>query len=349
MKPASIIFLIVSVIIIIAGLVLCTAGVNLAREQDVALFATDVSVVGDDVIATDTFSGEIINKVKINLSDADVRIEPSGTEDTYIELVNFQIGTYDYSVQNKMLLVDNETSIFSIMHIADGNFSFDGLRHYLSYRTGKNTEKSLILYLGNDVTAKTFEISVKEGNVSVSGFDLSADYTVSIGTGSLMLSEIKTKSAVSVNVGTGDVILDGVKASTCEVTVKNGDVDAYLTQITGSRISDVWKGLSVDVINGNIDVSCAGNTLYGLSFDFTAPKGSVTYNGELQENGSYTFSDGISYLPYRLNAHSGSVSFRMQADGLLRDHSDFEKPAAHIGLSEAQNAGKNGKNQTPDD
>ena len=111
MKPASIIFLIVSVIIIIAGLVLCTAGVNLAREQDVALFATDVSVVGDDVIATDTFSGEIINKVKINLSDADVRIEPSGTEDTYIELVNFQIGTYDYSVQNKMLLVDNETSI----------------------------------------------------------------------------------------------------------------------------------------------------------------------------------------------------------------------------------------------
>ena len=335
MKPASIIFLCVSAVIIIAGLVLCNVGANLAKEQNIALFATDVSVVSGDVIASDTFSDEVINKVKINLSDADVRIEPSHTKESYIELVNFPVGTYDYSIQNKTLLVDNETSIFSIMHIADGNFSFDGLRHYLSYRAGKNTEKTLILYLGDDVAAKTFEISVKEGNVMISGFELAADYSVNIGTGNLMFSDIDTKSAVSISVGTGDASLDDVRAGTCEISVKNGTVDAYVRQIIGSSVDGIWRGLKVDVLNGDINVGYYAKVLLGLALDFSAEKGNIVSNGELLDIGHYTFSDGGSgYLPYVLNAKNGSINFRSGAEGTFLSHADFETPAAHIGIPE---------------
>ena len=132
MKPASIIFIIVSVMVIIAGFVLCTVGMNLANEQGVALFATDVAVIDGDVIRSDTFDASSINKIKMNLDAVDIYIAASETGESYMELRNFQVGTYDYSVQNKMLLIDNETSIFSLMRIAEGNFSFDGLRHYLT-------------------------------------------------------------------------------------------------------------------------------------------------------------------------------------------------------------------------
>ena len=45
MKPSSIIFLIISVAIVAAGCVLCNIGSNMAAEQGIALFETDIAVI----------------------------------------------------------------------------------------------------------------------------------------------------------------------------------------------------------------------------------------------------------------------------------------------------------------
>ena len=199
MKPGSIIFLIVSVLIIIAGLVLCAIGVNVAQEQGVALFSTDVSVVDGDVIRSDILDDSIINKVKMNLDDVNIHIARSESGEAYLELHNFRVGSYDYSVQNKMLLIDNETSIFSIMRIAEGNFSFNGLRHYLTYKNGTNTQKELYLYLTDAASVNTFDISCTRGNISIDDLSIAADYNISLQAGDITLSSVTTKSTFNIS------------------------------------------------------------------------------------------------------------------------------------------------------
>ena len=175
MKPSSIIFLIISVLIVAGGCILCTLGSNMAAEQDIALFKNDVAVIDGDIITSDTFDAAEINKIKMNLDEVHVFITASDTGESYIELRNFQVGGYDYSIQNKMLLIDNETSLFSLMRIAEGNFSFRGLRHYLTYKASANTEKSICIYLAENASVKAFDIAVKRGEFTVEKFSLAAD------------------------------------------------------------------------------------------------------------------------------------------------------------------------------
>ena len=185
MKPSSIIFLIISVLIVAGGCILCTLGSNMAAEQDIALFKNDVAVIDGDIITSDTFDAAEINKIKMNLDEVHVYISASDTGESYIELRNFQVGGYDYSIQNKMLLIDNETSLFSLMRIAEGNFHFDGLRHYLTYKAGANTEKSLYIYLTEDAALNAFDINIKRGTVTVENLSVAADYNISLRAGDI--------------------------------------------------------------------------------------------------------------------------------------------------------------------
>lgn len=306
MKPASIIFMIISVLIIIAGLALCAAGVRSAEEQNYALFATDVAVIDGDVVRTETLEGEI-SKVKMTLTDVNVTVLPSDTDETYLELRNFRVGSYDAAIQNKVLLIDNSTSIFSIMHIAEGNFSFSGLRHYLTDKKGTNTQKSVLLYLAAGPNFKNFEISVKNGNVDVGSFDKNADFNITVDTGNVRLTGIQTQSVVNVSANRGYIVLDGVDCKSCSVISGEGGCDLLFL--------DFPSHLEATVQKGDIYTAYLSDVLYGVNF-FLNASGRVSYNSDDNGTGKYEKNDFPGGSDQIMTASAGSVFTALKMDDI---------------------------------
>ena len=307
MKPGSVIFLIVSVLVIIAGLVLCTIGVNVAQEQNIALFSTDVSVVDGDVIRSDVLDDTAINKVKMTLDDVDIYIRRSETGEAYLELRNFQVGTNDYSVQNKMLLVDNETSIFSLMRIAEGNFNFSGLRHYLTYKTSDNTQKELYLYLTENAAVNAFDITCTRGNVTVEDLSLVTDYNISLRAGDITLHTVTTKSTLNIATDLGIITLNDVTCRHGNITIGRGAADLFIRGIP--------MEMTVQVADGDIECGYAVTSEYGLEFILDAP-GTVAYNGNEQTDRPYTFSNSPGTCPQMFRTENGSVNCGINATGV---------------------------------
>ncbi|MBO4229811.1 MAG: DUF4097 family beta strand repeat protein [Clostridia bacterium] len=322
MKPASIIFLIVSVVIIIAGLALCSAGTAKAKEANISLFSTDVSMKDGDVITTNAVTGEL-NKIRINLSDANVKICPSETGESYLELVNFTIGTYDFSIQNRMLILDNETSIFSLLHLTEGNFNFNGLRHYLTYRITKNSGKTAILYLTDDDRIKNVEVNVKKGKVLIEGFSHSADYIFDVSNGSVMLSKLSTQSRIRVKVGKGDCILNDVSAGSYDLSVDQGTVDVYLKALNYTVLGNNTPKLKITAKSGAIYVGLATLNTSILSLDFSVGEGTISYNGEPVQGSTFSQSGHSGNLPIILQTEKGDISFLLNAPGNAGDYKDF--------------------------
>lgn len=304
MKPSSIIFLIVSVLVIAGGCVLCSIGSNMAAEQGVALFETDVTVMGDDVIRTDTFDASAINKIKLTLDEADVYICASESGESYLELHNFQVGSYDYSVQNKMLLVDNETSLFSLVRIAEGNFSFDGLRHYLTYKAGANTEKSLYIYLAEDAALNAFEITVKRGTIGIENLAFTADYNISLTAGDIILRGITTKSAVNLSTNKGIITADNIGIRTGTIIVGDGAADLFLKTIPSE--------LQVSVMEGDIECGYAASSEYGLQIEAEA-SGSIMYNGAEKTERPFAYTSSANAAPQTFTAENGNVNIAINA------------------------------------
>ncbi len=307
MKPSSIIFLIISVLVIAAGCILCTIGSNMAAEQDVALFETDIAVIDGDIISTDTFDASEINKIKMNLDEVHVYVTASETGESYLELRNFQVGGYDYSIQNKMLLIDNETSLFSLMRIAEGNFSFDGLRHYLTYKAGANTEKSLYIYLADNAALNAFDITVRRGSVTVENLSVTADYNISLRAGDITLRNITTKSTVNLSANMGIVTADGLSCRSGTAVVGEGAADLYLTSIP--------MEIDISVMEGDIECGYATQTEYGLMIDADA-QGSVFYNGEEKTERPFAYTASPSAAPQIFSAESGDINIFIKATGV---------------------------------
>ncbi|MBE6657444.1 MAG: DUF4097 domain-containing protein [Ruminococcaceae bacterium] len=307
MKPSSIIFLIISVLVVAAGCVLCNIGSEMASEQGISLFETDVAMIDGDVIRSDTFDASQINKIKMNLDEVRVVIAASDTEESYLEMRNFQVGSYDYSIQNKMLLIDNETSLFSLMRIAEGNFSFQGLRHYLTYKAGANTEKELYIYLASDASLNAFDITVKRGTVSVENLSFAADYNISLTAGDITLKKISTKSMINLSTNKGVVTVDDLSCRAGTVVVGDGAADLFLRNIPTE--------MHVSVMEGDIECGYAAASEYGLQFTVNAAQ-VLTYNGEEKTDRPFIYTPSPNAANQEFSAVAGTVSLAIKAEGI---------------------------------
>ncbi|MBO5648999.1 MAG: DUF4097 family beta strand repeat protein [Clostridia bacterium] len=306
MKPSSIIFLVISVLIIIGGVVLCTVGMNMASEQGVAMFKTNVVVSNGDVVATDVFDASQINKIKMSLDDVKVYIAPSETGESYLEMYNFQVGTYDYSIQNKMLVIDSGTSLFSLMRIAEGNFNFSGLRHFLMYRPNTGKEKKLYLYLAEDAEINVYDISVESGEVTVRDLATASDYNITLETGNITLENISTKSAVNLSTDKGVVKADGLQCRMASIVIGSGAADLYVHQYPSE--------LQVTVMDGDIVCGYSVQTEYGLLFEADAA-GQISYNGTLQEARPWKYSSSPGVCLQEFQAKNGNIELSIRATG----------------------------------
>ena len=226
MKPTSIIFLLISLIIILTGWLVCHSAEVSAAEQNIQLFDT---VVDGNNAAVKQFiigSDEIYNKIDLIVDNADVYIY-GGFSESMLELVNFSEGSYRQTMTNRIITVDTTTDIMSVIKFWESGFSFRGLRNYFR-RSGSdaNAAKRINIYLPSDSDINIVNISLGKGNVNVSNFNTSVDFNINIDEGNVSFTDFRTTSQISAELDSGSIYMRNVHAEMFEAVIAEGNITA---------------------------------------------------------------------------------------------------------------------------
>ncbi len=229
MRPASVIFLIISVLIIAAGLGLCFFAQNKAEKEGVELFE-DVSEENGDIVEIIDFAEEDleIGKISFDLSDCEVSV--SSGERSYVELVNFEEGRYIRSTTNQTLSIEDTISFRSILGFAEHG-EFKGIRQYLQYYSNSRDkierDKKINVYINPQDNIKFYDISVKNGDVKLGDVSVkNGNYKVIVGNGDVTIGNITKSELISVELNKGNVNAEVKNIKKLDVIIGVGDFSA---------------------------------------------------------------------------------------------------------------------------
>jgi len=262
MRPTSVIFLILSVILIAGGAVTCVSAQRMAEANGVDLFFQETDEF-DNGVETTEFDPEDVGKITLVLGNVDVNVY-GGAERNAVELINFTKNSYEFTMAGTNLTVDDSLSLMSLFRLTSTGFHFDGLRHYLYYDRYANRTRAVNVYLADDTQVTAFDIQV--------------------GTGNVVFRDLTRESDYAVTVQQGDILFDnlGLVSSLQASAVREGSITADLQQL----IKDA------DLSTGSGDVLVALTDNHYRAYSLSAPAGTVTYFGE--DRGSQMELDPIT-------------------------------------------------------
>lgn len=222
MKPTSIIFIILSAILIIVGVVLCVVGGSMAKESD-ALFCDRVDSDGND-INLQSLSKYELTEIDISVEGIDVNIIGQSPE-SYIEFKNVNSVTYDFTVNKGKLTVKtvNPFDVSSMIKLRENEGGFDGLRHYLKLGKYKDKTAELNIYITPTQTIDSVSVKAENGDVTVKDMTGKVDYTLSATKGNVVFTDSKTDEELLVSTDTGNFTFNMSKAGSIEFSVKDGN------------------------------------------------------------------------------------------------------------------------------
>lgn len=223
MKPTSIIFLIVSLVIVLVGL--GTAGIasRLAVSQEIELGMT--AAEDGNYYSKPEFDAENIGKINISVERATVNII-GGSDKSYVELVNFADGMYAAASTNRVFTLSDGEDLASFSGIVSMVSNFSGLRAFVDGFNMRKLERTVNVYLNSDYPVNAVEISLGEGVVNIKNNRTLTDYYVNVEEGDVNITDVGTTSVVKVTVGEGRVKVDDCDIEQMSVNVKSGDVTA---------------------------------------------------------------------------------------------------------------------------
>lgn len=269
MKKTSIVFLVISVLLIVSGILIKGQGEKMAEKENIKLFRQELTDEGD-LIETIEFSGEDVNKFFIELEETEVNIF-GNSDKNYIEIINFSTLEYSAYPNNHTFNIKSDLISSLTGRAEGGKFSFNGVRDYVRFEE-HNPEKRINIYLTSDCSVKSFTLNITNGNINITDVDLLCDYNINLDTGDIKCSETPT-------------------ASLFMCTLKNGNV----------AINECFiKRTDIKIENGNITFSTPSAYIYDYTVE--AEAGKIVYNGETHQG---TFSIYNEECNGDFNAHVG--------------------------------------------
>lgn len=224
MKKRSKVFLIVSAIVFGVGLIICLVGSLIASGDGEQIYSQKI---GEDRGYVYKFGDGKTDKIKITVTDADVNIY-GGSEDTYIEVLNFNENLCSYSANNAMVNFRETTQVEDLTGIWESGLSFKGLR-YILRPVPADKQKTVNIYLESDQHVKAFDIKIGRGTVTVKDLTALSDYNVSLESGKVIFEKVSTESSIDITASgdiSTDVILNGVGADMMTLNAKRAKLTA---------------------------------------------------------------------------------------------------------------------------
>ena len=326
MKPTSIIFIVVSVVLIIAGFITMSFAQQAAEVEGIDLLP-------GAGIRNETVNGDIV-KIEIDVKQADVEIlglEGSGAaltenegaglptgsgEYARIELDGFVEGRYEYKYSNLTVSVKDNYDYTTASGLFSAVTNFKGFRNYLNYGEADEEGKTVRIYVKGDIR---IECSVGEGNVLISGVRATEDCVVNIGKGDLTLKDCGVDEVYAQN------SMGSFEASVKEgnVTVENGGFPRYSVNFGDVPENKSEGGKSADT-DGGKQTSDGGNSVMTCT--------AVTDFGTLKFTESKAYSCAVT--PHGENGGEGDTKVKQSGDGSVCDITDSGSAGISISLRE---------------
>lgn len=277
MKPTSVIFIIVSVILAGAGLLLCFTATNMADSQGVALF-TQTGDSDNNFSTFFDFDSSEVRKIVLKVSNIDVNII-GGVTESRLELVNFPDGTYDYSLSKSTLQLADTTAITNIIDIDNFKINFNGFRDYLNYYKYKDKPKTVNLYLTDDSSVIILNVST-DGNLVLNNLRCNCDYKCTVSNGDVTVSDLRTDSSLSIE-STGDSSIKVTSLYANDLSINGNTAYASISESTFVR------SLYIKINSGAVDYDRAEEDFKGFNVLLRADSGVVKCFGQKTINGYY--------------------------------------------------------------
>lgn len=232
-KPTSIIFFIIALALIVAGIVLCIIGGTMAKNQNMQLFAEHVDTEGNS-ISLRSLGDLSLKSIKVNLNGATVKVFGDSSKNQ-VKLVNFGLNSFDYSITGGELVL-KEAGIFSAFNfINDAGSNFFGLRHYLVMGRYKPQNKVVEIYLTSDMTnINDISIELNKGNVEISNLCLDCSCNIILEKGNVTViksvSDSKINGGYNISIKNGNVVFDEneIKKTNAVIT-ESGNISCYIS------------------------------------------------------------------------------------------------------------------------
>ena len=246
MKRRSKLMLIVAAVLVGVGLSTCLVGAGVSSAAGDPLFA---STLGDGKGYRYDFDGRKIDKIKLDVVDAQIRVI-GGSEESYMEILSFNENLYSFSGSKSLISFKESPSVSSIMRFWESGFTFKGMRYILRLNP-KAEDKAINIYLTDEDYVKCLEIQSVTGNITVQNMGTDTDYLFSMEEGAVAMKNVTTGSALHIT-ATGTrpctVRLDDTTVRMLTMDLMQGDVQAAgLSAYTG-EIGMTHGSLTLDYI-----------------------------------------------------------------------------------------------------
>ncbi len=266
MKPTSIIFLVVSVLLIVGGIITCAIAKDIAITDGYTLFN---DAEGGGTYVRHDFQASGIMKVEMNVTDAEINIY-GGAEESYIEFFNFRDGLYTLASTGNTITLDEIPNLKSLMSF-QGGFSFSGMRYFLRFGNVASGPKKVNVYIGADSSMKIISVAGDNCTVSVDKLGVRADLHITADESiTLNGKDLRTTSALTLKAPS--VSLHMEDCSLNELTMDADKAEATLNRF-------YCTNLYADVDHGSIKAQIPASAA-NYRFDITGHQAVVRLNGE---------------------------------------------------------------------
>ena len=268
MKPTSVIFLIVAVLLACVGFLLCMTATSLATEQGISLFA-QIGDEDDNYIATEDINEEDLKKIVVKVGNVSVNVI-GGAEEARIELVNFMNNSYQIQAGRSTLQISDNSGISGIVDIDNFKINFHGFRdylHYLNDYVAGNPQKEQILniYLTDTADLVNFNITMGSGDLTVSNMTADCDYKIVLENGVVEIDRVTTDSSIQIE-STVSSNIEIRNTVTDELRIMSPESECFI-EISDTTFS---RAMYVEAKSGDIDDEEESNT------SVTIPANSLT-------------------------------------------------------------------------
>ena len=258
MKPTSIVFIVISAILIISGIIVCVIAGGLAKNDGIDLYSDYYDANGNAVTDYD-LTGKKLSEINVSLKNVEIEIV-GGEDRTHITVENMPVKSYEYWITDGSVnfKTANVLSIFTSLRINESGFGFNGLRHYLALGRYKDKAAKITVHVSSSLALEAINVEIENGSVTVISVDPSTEIDISTGNGNITLEDVYSPGKCRVKCDVGDVTFNNCFiGSTSADVLDSGD----LTCRVRSQYSFALKTVSGSVF---IEDENAGKEYSGL-------------------------------------------------------------------------------------
>ncbi len=280
MKKNVIKLLIVSLIIFLLGVMICSAELIYAKAAEVNLFESEeLSAAPSYEIKLDSIDkkGTLpLSTIEIKAEKADIII-CSTDEDSRVFFENPDKERTTCIIENGILKIHDNVPFYIMgLSIEDGKTSFAGFRNVFSKGLYSHTEKSVKIYLNEKDKIDNIKISLGIGDIEISEIDLKK-LTVSSSYGDAELKKLNISETADITLKKGNVTVEDSSYVFVNAVCTLGDIAVYAD----------GRKTNCETTLGDITVKTA-NALSNYNIRASLTRGQISLDGIVLDDNEYS-------------------------------------------------------------